>query len=388
MIEEYVPGFWQDTSAGKVFVLERRYELDYLHGNYPLGSLLEVPSETIARIGQDNRLEGVNHPDIVYLDTETTGLGRGAGTLAFLVGVGRFLDGHFCLRQYFLDSLDREQALLRALSDCLRPCAAVVTFNGKVFDLPLLETRYIQAQLPDGIRHLAHLDLLLAARRLYRGRFDSYRLGVIERRVLGLQRLNDVPSPEVPSLYFRYMRNHRFRALLPVFQHNALDILSLVTLSAHLGGLYEGRIPLDLEDEVAIARICEREGRLAESICRYERALDHDLPPIKREDCERRLSLLFKRTGRHEDAAEIWRRLADRLDNRSVFPHLELARYYERRHDLAAAIHHATEALALQQRHHLRLGATGAPAQQMRLQCRLARLRQRLPRRPLVSLAG
>lgn len=378
-IEQFLPGFWQDTPAGRVFVIERRYELDYQHGGYTLQRVLDVEAETLARIGRHRGLAGVDHRQIVYLDTETTGLAGGSGTLAFLVGIGHFLDGHFRLRQYFLDSLDQEQALLQALSDYLQPFSAIASFNGKAFDLPLLETRYILSRLPAGVRDLPHLDLLFAARRIYRDRFESCRLGEIERRVLGLERPDDVPSYEVPSLYFRYVRFRRFRALLPVFHHNALDILSLVTLAAHLGALFSGRLTLDADDELALARDCEHEGRFAEATARYRRALERAMPALKREDAERRLSLLYKRLGQWQQAAEVWELSAGRSENRSIFPHVELAMYHERRRrDFGAALRHTDAALAILRQHHLRLGAGGAREQETRLQRRLIRLRRRL----------
>ncbi|HTE84454.1 MAG TPA: ribonuclease H-like domain-containing protein [Dehalococcoidia bacterium] len=380
-IEGFLPGFWQDTPAGRVFVVERRYELDYRHGGYTLGSLLDVPPPILAQIGRHDGLSGIDHRQIVYLDTETTGLAGGTGTLAFLVGIGHFLDGHFRLRQYFLDSLEGEEALLRALSDYLERFSAVASFNGKVFDVPLLETRFILSRLRKDVRALPHLDLLFAARRMYRDRFESCRLGEIERRVLGLTRPDDVPSFEVPSLYFRYVRYRRFRALLPVFHHNALDILSLVTLAAHLGGLYGGTIALDNEDELALARVCEQEGRITDAIAHYRAILRQEPPPLRRDDAERRLSLIYKRSGRWQEATQIWERSAGRPENCSIFPHVELAMFCEQQQrSFDAALGHAEHALALLRRHHLRLGANGARQQELLLERRLTRLQKRIER--------
>jgi len=378
-IETFLPGLWQDTPAGREFVVERRYELDYQHGGYALGRVLDVPPRIMARIGRHDALAGIDHREIVYLDTETTGLAGGTGTLAFLVGVGHFLDGGFRLRQYFLDSLERERALLSALSDYLEPFAAVVSFNGKAFDLPLLETRFILSRLRRDVRSLPHVDLLFATRRFYRDRFASCRLGEIERQVLGLTRPDDVPSYEVPSLYFRYVRQHRFRALVPVFRHNALDILSLATLSAHLGDLYGGKVPLSCEDELALARACEQDGHLPEALEHYRAVLEREPAPIARDDAERRLSLLYKRLGRWDEAVMLWRRQASRPENHSIFPLLELAMINERQtRDLPAALFHTQSALSLLRRHHLRLGAAGALRQEELLERRLSRLCRRI----------
>jgi uncharacterized protein YprB with RNaseH-like and TPR domain len=377
-IEAFLPGFWQDTPAGQVFVVERRFNLEHRHGSYALGRTLEVPAQIVARIGRQEALAGLDHRRLLYLDTETTGLAGGTGTLAFLVGVGHFLDGGFRLRQYFLDSLDREEALLRALADYLEGFDAVVTYNGKIFDVPLLDTRFILSRLQNDVRSLPHLDLLFAARRLYRDRFGSCRLGEIERQVLGLTRVEDVPGFEVPALYFRYQRYRRFRALVPVFEHNALDVLSLVTLTAHIGGLFADPERCGVEDRLALARMCEGDGHQQEAIEHYRAALDAGLPPVPRDEAERRLALLHKRNGDWDLAVEIWYRMAYRPGNRLLFPLIELAGYCERqRSDFAAARMHVENALALLRVHHLRLGAKNAAAQEILLERRLARLATR-----------
>jgi uncharacterized protein YprB with RNaseH-like and TPR domain len=337
----------------------------------------------VARLGRNEALARVHPERLLYLDTETTGLAGGTGTLAFLVGIGHFLDGGFRLRQYFLDSLEREGALLRALGDYVEPFEAVVTYNGKIFDVPLLETRFILSRLRRDIRALPHLDLLFAARRFYRDRFGSCRLGEIERQVLGLTRHEDVPGFEVPSLYFRYQRYRRFRALLPVFEHNALDILSLVTLTTHLAQFMAGDGIESPIDRLALARVCERDGHFTEATEHYAGALSGGLPPVPRDEAERRLSLLHRRAGKWDAATEIWYRIAYRPENRLVFPLLELAKYCERqRRDLPAAIEHLEHALALLRTHHLRFGSAPAEKQLERLSRRVAQLRGRVARPP------
>ncbi|HVC31252.1 MAG TPA: ribonuclease H-like domain-containing protein, partial [Steroidobacteraceae bacterium] len=219
------------------------------------------------------------------------------------------------------------------------------------------------------------------SRRLYRDRFGSCRLGELERQVLGLERHEDVPSFEIPSLYFRYVRQRRFRALLPIFQHNALDVLSMVTLTAHLGDLYRGRARMAGEDSLALGHVCEGDGYQEEAIDHYRSALGANLPPVPRDDAERALSLLYKRLGRWDEAVALWHQAAGRAENRSLYPLIELARFYEREaRDLEAAIQHGERALALLRRHHLRLGASGAQAEEQRIERRLARVRVRLGR--------
>jgi uncharacterized protein len=389
-VEQFLPGFWQDTPAGRVFVVERRFELEHEHGALPLGRTLDIAPALLARLGRDAALAAVDLRRVAFLDTETTGLAGGTGTVAFLIGIGHFLDGHFRLRQYFLEDFDGEEAMIRALTDYLADFEGVVTFNGKTFDMPLLHTRVRMTRMRRGLSDLAHLDLLHPARRLYRDRIPSCRLQELERQFLGLTRIEDVPGWEIPSVYFRYVRTRRFRALLPVFEHNALDILSLVTLAAHLAHVWRGDGLRDGADRLALGRACEQDGTLDEAIEHFEAALAcDDLRPVEREECERRVSLLYKRTGRPDDALAVWYRVANRAENRSLYPLIEIAKHCERvTKDLLAARAACERALALIERHHARMGYGRVAADRADLQRRLTRLEERIAREAALAAAS
>src|SRR5579859_934089 len=390
-IAELMPGFWQDTPDGRIFIVEQRFELDHLHGAIPLRRTLAVRGAVVARIGRNPALDGIAAERVLYLDTETTGLSGGTGTYAFLVGIGHFCDGGFRLRQYFQTDFGQEPALLRALADYLPAFDAVVTFNGKSFDLPLLETRFTINGLLRGkahgpnVRELPHLDLLHPARRIYRDRFGSCRLGELEQQVLGLTRVEDVPSWEIPALYFRYVRTRRFRAVQPVFDHNALDVLSLVTLQAHLCDLFGGDGARCAEDRLALGRACEADGLAAEAIANYRAALEIGLGPALRHDCERRLSLLLRKLGRWEEAVELWQAVIARPRNQQLYAYVELAKFHERAaRDFCGAIECTRQALALLERHHLRYGAANA-ADREALLARIARLEARAEKAAAVA---
>jgi len=377
-----VPGYWQETSLGRLFVVERRYPLSYRHGALSLRRGRDLDGRQLSTLDPTARLDGVPPERILYLDIETSGhLGSGAAS-PFLIGVGHFCDGAFRLRQYFQTEEGQEAALLRAFSDCLADFDAVVTFNGATFDLPLLEMRLavhgLHGRMPPGrgVRELPHLDLLRAARRLYRDRFATCRLEELERRLLRLEREDDVPGARIPALYFRYARTRRFRALLPVFRHNALDVLSLVALAAHLRAAFAGDV-LSAEDRYHLARIHEARGEVEAAIAHYRAVLEEGLPPALHQECERRLSLLLRRTGRSEEAAAIWRAVAGRPGNRQLYPYIELAKYYERiARDYALAREVAQAGLTLLERYHLRFGAASA-ADRAALEARIARLERR-----------
>ena len=384
-IEDYLPGFWHDTPDGRSFVVERRYELDYLHGAVPLGRTLSAPGTVIARLGRNEALAGVAPERVLYIDTETTGLSSGAGTYAFLVGIGHFVDGGFRLRQYFQTDFGQERTILRALADYVRQFDAVVSFNGKAFDLPLLETRFTLngtggRGFGSEFRALPHLDLLHPARRIYRDRFPSCRLAELEQQVLGLVRQEDVPGWEIPTLYFRYVRERRFRAVVPVFRHNALDVLSLVTLTAHLCDLFAGDGARSAEDRLALGRACEGDGLHAEALVNYRAALEIGLPPAPRAECEQRLSLLCRKLGRWDEAVAIWDEVAARPRNQQVYPFLELAKYHERvTRDFARAAQAARDGLTLLERQHVRFGAANA-AERAALLHRIERIERRAGR--------
>ncbi len=366
-VESYLPGFWQDTPDGRIFIVEQRFDLDHLHGAITLGRTLSARGDLIARIGRHEGLTSIAPERVLYLDTETTGLAGGTGTYAFLVGIGHFVDGGFRLRQYFQTDYGQERALLRALSDYLVNFDAVVTFNGKTFDLPLLETRFTmnglgRRQHPQtNVRLLPHLDLLHPARRIYRDRFASCRLSELEQHVLGLVRQEDVPSWEIPGLYFRYVRNRRFRAVIPVFEHNALDVLSLVTLTSHLCDLFGGDGAPSAEDRFALGRASQADGLDVQAVANYRAALEIGLTPALQHECEQRLSLLLRRMCRWSEAVALWEMVVARPQNRQLYPFIELAKYHERiTRDFARATQLSHEAKALLERHHLRYGAARA----------------------------
>lgn len=382
----YLPGFWQDTPAGRVFVIERRFELEHRHGRLALGRALETSLDLWARIGREPALATVDPRRVAFLDTETTGLAGGTGTLAFLVGMGHFLDGHFRLRQYFLSDLGQERAMLRALADYLDGFEAIVTFNGKTFDLPLLETRLLLSRMRPALTALPHLDLVHPSRRLYRNRLESCRLQELERSLLGLTRVEDVPGWEVPALYFRYMRTRRFRPLLAVFEHNALDVLSLVTLTAHLARLFGGSVRLTGPDRLALGRTCEAEARHDEALLHYQAALALELSAVDRTDCEKRLSLLYKRLGQMVDAVTLWQAVAERAGNNELYPLVELARHHEQAtRDFAAARRYTERALLLLEHYHAHRGYTRLAQDRVALHKRLLRLEERAARAVLAA---
>jgi hypothetical protein len=267
----------------------------------------------------------------LYIDTETTGLGQGAGVLAFLIGAGYFDDDAFALRQYFLRDPAEETAALHHLADWSEGFDGLVSFNGRGFDVPLLQTRFILSRLRPAILHAPHLDLLPPSRRLWRGRFESCALGTLERHVLGVQRSqNDIMSWLIPDLYRQYLRGGDNGEMRQVLYHNSVDILSLVVLAERLCRLFTDPLAEDVDprERVALARWFEALDLPERAEATYRAALDGWLPLDAQHVCLRHLAALLKRQDRRIEAVPLWIQWAME-DESHVEAHIELAKFHE-----------------------------------------------------------
>jgi hypothetical protein len=308
-----------------------------------------VDPDTVAVLAGDRALSGFDLHGAAFLDTETTGLAGGTGTAAFLVGLG-FVDGdRFRVRQYFMRDYPEEAALLRGLAEDLRRFTSLVTFNGRTFDVPLLESRYRLNRERFPLESAAHFDLLHPARRLWKLRLESCRLQSLEVALLGRRRHGDVPGEEIPQIWFDYLRRRDGRALVKVLEHNRVDVVSLAALSALACQWVEGEWAEDPRDVFSLARVLERADRQERSEDAYRRAAEgHPRGP----GAPLRPAASAKRRGEHAVAVELWERAAEDGDWWAL---RELAVHHEHRaRDPAAALAVVLRALA-------RLGDDGSP---------------------------
>ena len=346
-IEHLVPGRFHTTFHGQCFVTEATYPPDYLHGNLPLSAFLSVSPETIAQIARDEVLADVYLQRVCFLDTETTGLSGGTGTIPFVVGLGFFAEDGFRVRQYFLRDPGDEPAMVEALAEFLPEFEALASFNGRAFDVPILENRFILARIPPPTAGTPHLDLLHPARRLWHYHLPSCALGTLEREVLGvLREQDDVPGSLIPYLYRDYLRTGDGREMKRVLYHNTVDILSLVTLATRLCRTFAdpwSYADLSGAEFYGLGRWYAKEERLAETERGYRSALrpfdeerkqglrkkpGFDLAPDLRAKVLRDLAYLLKRTDRRDEAFAYWQQLAlESTDD--VLAHVELAKYFE-----------------------------------------------------------
>jgi hypothetical protein len=331
---------------GEVFALMTTCEKNYTHGEIPLMRWYHLTSEVISRIGGDAHLSQAKQ--FAFLDTETTGLGGGA--MAFQVGVGYFSDdGCFEVRQYFLRNPGEEAAMLHHLAELLAQFDALVTFNGRTFDIPLLNGRFIMNRIPASLEGVPNLDLLGPARRMWRRRLSSVALSALEKAVLGLQRSEqDVSGALIPWLYQNYLQSGDASAMFRVLYHNRLDLLSMVTLTTVLHDAFiaspDDALPPD--DRLSLAKWHEKMGRLAEAERAYRIAVEQAEDDDTLYDALHGLGLLLKRADRRDEACPLWRTMAGL--RRDVTAHEELAKYHEwHTYDLQAALAWCDEALTL-----------------------------------------
>jgi uncharacterized protein YprB with RNaseH-like and TPR domain len=345
-IDRVLRGEWHDTADGPVFVRDEWFPLDHQHGALTLSSALSAPPDVIGMLETAGR--GPAAERIAFFDIETTGLSGGTGTYVVLAGLGsyeRAAAGEplaFRLRQYFLAGLAHERAMLALLADDLGRFEGIVTYNGRAFDIPFVETRLTLARLPSPCGALAHVDLLHAVRRLYRHRMPGCRLAEAERRLLRMDRPDDLPGWLIPSLYFDYIKAGRAAPLRGVFRHNADDVLSLVGVLARVSALFTAR-ELPPEDAAALGRWWERTGDERRALELYREAL----PWLEGgEDwawAASRTAMLLRRAGERADAGALWGRIWKIAGSDAAG--LEFAKYLEHDERLFEAAREIVRAL-------------------------------------------
>lgn len=320
----------------------------------------------------------------LFLDTETTGLCGGTGTYPFLVGVAWWERGGLQIEQLFMREFSEERSLLAALAQRIEQRPVLVTFNGKSFDWPLLETRYRMTRTLSVPAPRAHLDFLHPARNLWKRRLGSVRLSQLERHVLGSDRGEDVDSAQIPRLYLDFVRNGGADALVPVFIHNQMDLCGLAGLAGRILALLgdENGTPNDGLELFGLSRLCERRGQLTRARQLYEQSIGAALPRETDRAARRALARLAKRDGDPARARELWESLLG--NSREGYEAYErLAIYYEHQvRDLWKATAITREALA-QLRRARQLGlitAASYQAAKASFDYRLARLERKSAR--------
>lgn len=339
----------RSTEAGEFLFLERHVPLDQTHGEVRLVDALAhpIPLRPAERRGLAAPAPShVRADEVVFLDTETTGLAGGTGTVAFLVGTGRVEGEVFVLRQYFLRDYPDEPGLLHALTEDIEQLP-LVTFNGRSFDWPLLTTRWRMHRHRPTVR--AHADLLPTARRLWARTLHSHSLAALERHVLGLDRGEDIPGWQIPRAWFDFLRGGPAHQVIAAFRHNEIDVVSMLALFARVGHTLElplervakpgdqlgtARLFLDL-DQPALARRCLEAGLAAST--------EEEAHPL-----HRLLGRLYRQAGQHDTALGHWAAVARSAPGFDLEAYEQVAKIHEHaRRDYTEALAWTEEALRL-----------------------------------------
>ena len=371
-----LPGSELQTPWGPVHLAHERHPGFLCHGTVPLDACLKGTGAHLALLALDPSLGTVNVSRLLFFDTETTGLAGGAGTVPFLIGLGWFEDGHWHQEQMLLRRPGDEEPILRRVAARLAQASALVTYNGKSFDWPLLKARFVLSRLPPPAA-LPHLDLLHSARRLLRRRQAGLRLVHVEQHLLGFTRVGDMDGAQIPPTYFAFLRGAPAHTLTPILVHNAHDVRALAAmLGALLRHLESPESAAHAGDRLAVAELNWRAGAMTQALdfVASVTTVTHCSASVALH-CEAHL-LAGRVHHRQKDwpaAAAAFRaalaaRDADPL--RCARAHLELAKLYEHRlGDLSRALQHGAHTAAIE-----------GPAAQAK---RLARLQRRAQDRPI-----
>jgi uncharacterized protein YprB with RNaseH-like and TPR domain len=313
-----------ESISDGLIVIERRYPSIQAHGNTHLG---EFHSADVHLLGDGIRrhAEGA-----LFLDTETSGLAGGTGTIAFLLGMARFTGSELVLRQWLLTGFKGEAAMLESARSWLNEAEYLVSFNGKTFDVPLLVGRYRMHRILEQMGGMPHLDLLHPMRAAFAKSWDDCKLQTAERRLLRMHRDNDLPGAMMPATWTRFVSLGLLDTMPAVLEHNRLDVLSLPACAAALAQVYAEPGHTDC-DTLALARRHLTRGRHEDAVCHLQAAL-----PRLGDAGLLVLATLQRRAGHEREALTIWQDLAQRGIAEAIET---LAKHYEhRRRDYAAAL--------------------------------------------------
>ncbi len=253
-----LPGETLETPWGRLHRVAEYLEPAHRHGRVPIARATTVSPRTVAKLALDDGLEQVDPQRLLFVDTETTGLSGGAGTIPFLIGLAWFEDESLRVEQLLLRAPGEEVPMLRRLAERIEASSALVSYNGKSFDWPLLRNRFVLNRVPVAVPS-AHLDLLHCARRIFKRRLGQVRLTNMEERVLGMRREGDIDGAEIPALFWELVRGGDGSVVAPVIEHNANDLIALAAILVTMVDLYEElRGEQEPADQLGVAQVAVR----------------------------------------------------------------------------------------------------------------------------------
>jgi len=379
-IEELLSGQVVETALGKHFESEKLYARHQRHGSFDISDLIELPVDQLEQLS-GGALKDSHPTRWAFLDTETTGLAGGSGTYAFLVGIGSIDEAGFRVRQFFMRDYAEEASMLSAVAEFLSRFDVLITYNGRTYDAPLLETRFTMNRARTPFARMEHVDLLHGARRLFSLRLRNCRLVNLENEILGVERDEDIPGEMIPYCFFEYVRTRRALRLVPVFLHNAIDILSLACLTGVIPNAFRDPEGVRLQhgaDLLGLARWLLAAGRAEEAHRMMRRAIDLGLADAHLFRTLYETGRLEKKLGREAESVATFIDLTLSPNAYRGRAWEELARHYERREkNPAMAMECVRAARGIEDSDALRV-------RELRLKARI----DRIGRQPRLKLAG
>ena len=308
-LADEMDGYWVEEDSGRTLVIDHSMPLLQQHAGVELGHYLDIDPRSFALLFGESDLSHFNPASTVFLDTETTGLSGGAGTYVFLVGMGYFDDARFVTRQFLMPGLGAEPAHLSALGRLVagRGFEQIVTFNGRSFDLPILNDRYILNRLASPFAGLKHLDLLHPSRLLWRRKVGACSLQSLEQSVLGFYREGDVPSHLIPRIFLTFARSGQTHGLRSVLRHNRMDLLSMLSLcciACRILGQAEEQAEIDSRSLARFYRIRGHRGMAIEWLRRAVSELPVDSSDRRR--AQSQLAQLLRKSRCESEALPLY----------------------------------------------------------------------------------
>lgn len=314
------------TEKGPVVLREKFFSSEFTHGA-EIGQFAHIDTRLFGYAAKNPSPIEAHFEEFAFIDTETTGLAGGTGTYVFLIGVGFFESDRFVLRQILLPDFSAESAFLAFLFTLLDKKKVLVSFNGKSYDIPLLQSRLVMNKMPQVLSTFAHYDLLHISRRLWR-KHTPCNLSSLENTVLGMYRQDDILGAAIPQVYFDFLSHRNWSSLKLILKHNAMDILSLVALSVKICDLFQGNAASIAHDVYGIVRTFE-DLKLFDSAAAYlAPRISEATAHAERGELLSRLAFQMKKLRRFSEAEQLW------LEAQSSGPfhpdsYIELAKIYE-----------------------------------------------------------
>ncbi len=329
-IKLYVDGEEVETDLGFYYHSKHIHPGEKEHGKYALKDFPKVSNPVFHLVGKDLSLANISLEKSLFIDTETTGLAGGTGTVPFLIGVGHFAEEGFLVDQYFMRDYPDERAVLSAMMKNYKGYETVVTYNGKSYDMPLIDTRYTLHRLENPFTSMKHLDLLHTSRRIWKRRLGDCSLGNIEKRILKFERQNDVPGFMIPGIYFDYLRSGDAKPLEGVFLHNRWDIVTLAILMLHAGCIFDKPEEyLSAPDDLfSMAKQMDDLMTFEKAAKCYRKILTHKPEKQLRNETLTQYGFSLKRSNNLRHAEKVWQHMIKHLPN-TLSAYEELAKYYE-----------------------------------------------------------